>query len=79
MERRVLGNWHARCGTGEKLKIISKTYLSLYLVILTAVFGRIGPPHKGLLQQVGIAETVADLPLHIGNICVVHVHNPFSI
>ena len=49
------------------------------LVILTAVLGRIGPPHKGLLQQVGIAETVADLPLHIGNICVVHVHNPFSI
>jgi len=29
-ERRVRGNSHARCGAGEKLEIISKTYLSLY-------------------------------------------------
>lgn len=28
MERRVRGNSHARCGVGEKLEIISKTYLS---------------------------------------------------
>lgn len=31
MERRVLGNWHARCGAGENLEIISKGYLSLYI------------------------------------------------
>ena len=29
MERRVRGNSHARCGTGENPKIISKDYLSL--------------------------------------------------
>ena len=29
MERRVRGNFHARCGAGEKLEIISKAYLSL--------------------------------------------------
>ena len=29
MERRVKGNFHARCGAGEKLEIISKAYLSL--------------------------------------------------
>lgn len=29
MERRVRGNSHARCGVGEKLEMISKTYLSL--------------------------------------------------
>lgn len=29
MERRVLGNWHARCELGEKLEIISKIYLSV--------------------------------------------------
>ena len=28
MERRVRGNSHARCGTGEKLEITSKVYLS---------------------------------------------------
>ena len=31
MERRVQWKLHARCGAGEKLEIISKTYLSLYL------------------------------------------------
>ena len=29
MERRVRGNFHARCGAGEKLERISKAYLSL--------------------------------------------------
>jgi len=29
MERRVRGNFHARCGAGEKLEMISKAYLSL--------------------------------------------------
>jgi len=29
MERRVKGNFHARCGAGEKLEMISKAYLSL--------------------------------------------------
>ena len=33
MERRVKGNFHARCGTGENLEIISKDYLSLSTVI----------------------------------------------
>jgi len=27
MERRMLGNWHVRCGAGEKLEITSKAYL----------------------------------------------------
>ena len=27
MERRVRGNSHARCGQGEKMEIISKSYL----------------------------------------------------
>ena len=31
MERRVRGNSHARCGVGEKLEMISKTYLSLFI------------------------------------------------
>jgi len=30
MERRVKGNFHAGCGTGEKAAIISKSYLSLF-------------------------------------------------
>lgn len=29
MERRVRGNFHARCEAGEKMEIISKSYLSL--------------------------------------------------
>ena len=29
MERRVRGNSHARCEAGEKMEIISKSYLSL--------------------------------------------------
>ena len=33
MERRVKGNFHARCGTGENLAITSKDYLSLSTVI----------------------------------------------
>ena len=30
MERRVMGNYHARCEAGENLEMISKGYLSLY-------------------------------------------------
>ncbi|XUB37135.1 hypothetical protein IGI41_002151 [Enterococcus sp. DIV0876] len=29
MERRVRGNYHARCEAGEKMEITSKSYLSL--------------------------------------------------
>lgn len=29
MERRMMGNYHVRCGVGEKVEIISKPYLSL--------------------------------------------------
>lgn len=35
MERRVLGNWHARCGMGERFEIISGTYLSSLYVSVT--------------------------------------------
>ena len=28
MERRVIGNYHARCGAGEKMEITSKSHLS---------------------------------------------------
>ena len=31
MERRVMGNYHARCGTGEKVEIISKPHLSSFV------------------------------------------------
>ena len=31
MERRMRGNVHVRCGAGEKLETVSKTYLSLSL------------------------------------------------
>jgi hypothetical protein len=27
MERRMPGNWHVRCGAGEKLEITSNAYL----------------------------------------------------
>lgn len=37
MERRVRGNSHARCGVGEKLEMISKTYLSLLLCFDSAI------------------------------------------
>ena len=30
MERRMMGNYHVRCGVGEKLEMISKAYLSLF-------------------------------------------------
>ena len=30
MERRMMGNYHVRCGVREKMEIISKSYLSLY-------------------------------------------------
>lgn len=30
MERRMKGNFHVRCGPGEKLEMISKTYLSVF-------------------------------------------------
>lgn len=29
MERCVMGNYHARCGVGEKSEMTSKAYLSL--------------------------------------------------
>ena len=32
-----MGNYHARCGTGEKTEITSKSYLSSFLSNLTAV------------------------------------------
>ena len=35
MERRVIGNYHARCGTGENPAITSKDYLSLYFAPLS--------------------------------------------
>ena len=37
MERRVMGNYHARCGTGEKTEITSKSYLSSFLTNTTAI------------------------------------------
>ena len=37
MERRVRRKSHARCGVGEKLEIISKAYLSLFIVVLLVV------------------------------------------
>lgn len=37
MERRVKGNFHARCGAGEKLEITSKAYLSLSILKLPYV------------------------------------------
>ena len=30
----MMGNYHARCGAGEKLEIISKIYLSLFSCVL---------------------------------------------
>ena len=33
MERRMTGNCHVRCGVGENSEIISKSYLSLFLVL----------------------------------------------
>ena len=32
MERRMTGNFHVRCGVGENSEIVSKSYLSLFLV-----------------------------------------------
>lgn len=32
MERGMLGNWHVRCGAGEKPEITSNAYLLLRLV-----------------------------------------------
>lgn len=34
MERRVMGNCHARCGPGENLEITSKDYLSEYYFLV---------------------------------------------
>ena len=34
MERRMRGNFHVRCGTGENLEITSKSYLSLKMSTL---------------------------------------------
>lgn len=32
----MMGNYHVRCGVGEKMEIISKSYLSLYFAPLAA-------------------------------------------
>ena len=40
MERRVPGNSHARCEAGEKLEIISKVYLLLYMVSEVILHGK---------------------------------------
>ena len=32
-----MGNYHARCGTGEKTEITSKSYLSSFLTNMTAI------------------------------------------
>ena len=37
MERHLWGNSHPRCGVGEKLEMISKTYLSLFLCFDSAI------------------------------------------
>ena len=37
MERRMRGNSHVRCGAGENPEIISKDYLSLFIVVLLVV------------------------------------------
>ena len=37
MERRVIGNYHARCGAGEKMEITSKSHLSPFLTNMTAI------------------------------------------
>lgn len=37
MERRVMGNYRARCGAGEKMEITSKSYLSPFLTNITAI------------------------------------------
>ena len=37
MARRVRENSHARCRVGEKLEMTSKTYLSLFIAIMTMV------------------------------------------
>lgn len=36
MERRMKGNFHVRCGSGERLKIISKVYLSTLEILSQA-------------------------------------------
>ncbi|MBP3041843.1 recombinase RecA [Bacillaceae bacterium Marseille-Q3522] len=39
MERRMTGNCHVRCGVGEKMEIISKSYLSLLSQALRKLSG----------------------------------------
>lgn len=38
MERRVMGNYRARCGSGEKMEIISNSYLSTYTMGIYPLF-----------------------------------------
>jgi hypothetical protein len=38
----VLGNWHATCGTGEKLEITSNAYLLLPIAQRQQATGTIG-------------------------------------
>ena len=38
MERRVRGNVHARCEVGENSEIMSKSYLSLFIIGIVIIF-----------------------------------------
>ena len=38
MERRVRGNVHARCEVGENSEIVSKSYLSLFIIGIVIIF-----------------------------------------
>ena len=51
MERRVTGNCHARCGTGENLAIASKSYLSSSYEMVAAAMEskRLGLCNKSLI------------------------------
>lgn len=48
MESRVMGNCHARFGTGENLEMISKSYLSLKVSTLQATVG-VAPIKSGII------------------------------
>lgn len=48
MERRVRGNLHARCGAGEKMEIISKSYLSLSNSVQFKLIHLLAKKHRNL-------------------------------
>ncbi|WP_429163391.1 phage major capsid protein, partial [Desulfitispora alkaliphila] len=54
MERRMRGNSHVRCGTGEKVEIISKPYLSLSSV-------QVGEPDKILNNPVKTSAFIPEI------------------